>query len=103
MWPVPFNTLWGINHRFPRWRHPYPPVTAVHLKAFNRRLKKCNVFNVGGDDGDVVGGRFHQKDTGGLRDPLGLKRLARHALQAEPQGLRCRPLTGKYPLRLGKR
>jgi hypothetical protein len=27
----------------------------------------------------------------------GFKRLVRHALKAHARGLRCRPLTGKYP------
>ena len=68
-------------------------VTLKRLEAFrgcdlrvegHRALPQTGELPRGGDDGDVAGGRLHQKDTGDLRDPLGLKRLARHRLQAQP-------------------
>ena len=53
--------------------------------------------------------RLHQEDRGRLRDSLGLERLARHGLQAQPQGLRRRrrvappQARGGLPLRLPRR
>lgn len=81
---------------------------AVH-RGDHRALPAPRGERRGGHDRDVSGGGVHQADRGRERDALGPRRLGRHRLEPEREGLRGRrgaaqrAARARPPLRLRRR